>query len=1676
MTLFSSHNSVVGAPGPSFTAPENFHAIQAFTSSSAAQDTTPIRSPRKLFGGISAAAASMNTRNWRRRSSSLALDGTEGGSTREDGTTERSKTMNGSTSRRMRQSESSWSTSMTSEAGPSSSRHRKESGYGTDKDLPQIPPEQPLPVIPVIIPSQLLNKPTPITPTSEEQRLFGSGPSGSAPLVPAAVIITPSTPTATPRVSFGRNVSASVTSLSTTSMVSYAPPLRPLNGRMPLTSNDKPASAIRRVRSFTKDKSSEMAMRPHLALMNDPKGKGKEKELAWPTASSQEPGQEKLLTRKSSFWARTRGRVDSTPLLSNQDKLSVTLTPDSGVSEQATQSPVHRSASASSFHTRQRSKSFNNIAIHAPSLPSVRPTSPLLADFLKPLSPTRPTASLRKSAEKDLHEPPSLPNLGRGGASEPLDTTRSMSRTMSPKGSRMKLRHSQDSSLSAASSSRLSTRMTEFISPSSMADSVITSRLGTLSQDEQAEVTPWDMSEDLTVTISSIERPSRTASPEHRIPQENHPRSVTTSDLGELSPSVNTGSPKLALAMGSIANRRRSRSLFGLGGSSSRLTLPEASSNGSFQASGPSTPAALWSSSSERSTPTPTSAETPGADTTTPGVTVTRTPSASSSLSSSVVARQKFQRSTSTRSKTMLSSNQPPLLHRLSQNFFPGSPPTRVHGSGSASASSLTLSMQDFRHANGTASSRHSSPTVELSRKHSFGTSGAATPASSTSWVPLPTMPTPKPRLDDETPAAFLVRLMDVVSKADLASILASSSDDFYSRTLCCYMDRFDFTADPLDVALRKLLMDLSLPKETQQIDRVMEAFARRYENCNPGLFISKAFSLMMLHTDAFNRSNKRKMTKADYIKNTRLPGLAPEVLDCFYDNIVFAPFIFIEDPMESNGGRGNSTEALGAPILSAVAGLGGGAGTVSPASGVGGSSVFGQTKIDPYYLITRKLLVPLRADVETQIPQDNPYLYTGTAGAWDEQSLQLAFAHARPLQMSSQHVPNRRRGSLPLSTLISDGHPSDTTFNKASAATIKVIMIGILNRKEDVLEGGRKAPSRKWKEWGVLLTGSQLLFFRDSSVVTNAMTTRPRKDGPSKSTGELVSVPLSMPSSQPDEVVSLRDSIALYDTSYDKYPNAFRMALPNGRQFLMHAPSENAMNHWVSLINYACAFKSIGVRVRPVLMDRDQAKSTGTAAAMSHMNDMRRRRLVSMPGATPKIVLPCNKTPTGPIAEDGLHIHPDNSSDTSRTLYNSSNTLNGSTLSIGSIGNKRRLPTLGSASSLDLESPTAEPLDRRLEETFLEVKAELAAVTVGVGEGVKMQRSPSSTAGSGVRSVSLGNVPPDDWSRQRMSSEEFLPRGTRRDSRTLVLSSKLKELEGKIASAQSDLDVELRIACNLAVLTPFQASTRDRIVQTIPPLAKKIRVMRMDMAMFVCYRDVLYSDMIAEEREWNETIQVALRAGESFLKERAEATNGTLRSLHSPSPGISPRKSDEPMADGHLSPGLSSSWQVSSSSLRGSLCSLGSNSTDDAGNPSAKVTRKASVTSIDRNGEGTKSGNPAVTPPPPASPELKVDSDSSCSPSRQANPILSSKELDLSSPVQITPTSSPSSTMGNGKPSMPTIQEQCEDWDKTRAAKRVSLALLPSDRKLTALALLGRHSIRSPTEGILREGAEDVS
>ena len=94
-------------------------------------------------------------------------------------------------------------------------------------------------------------------------------------------------------------------------------------------------------------------------------------------------------------------------------------------------------------------------------------------------------------------------------------------------------------------------------------------------------------------------------------------------------------------------------------------------------------------------------------------------------------------------------------------------------------------------------------------------------------------------RQEGDTPAKYLLRLEQNVNRGAVAGILSKSNDEFLKNVLRSYMRRFKFFGDPLDMSVRKLLMDVELPKETQQIDRVLQSFADRYYECNPGIFAS---------------------------------------------------------------------------------------------------------------------------------------------------------------------------------------------------------------------------------------------------------------------------------------------------------------------------------------------------------------------------------------------------------------------------------------------------------------------------------------------------------------------------------------------------------------------------------------------------------------------------------------------------------------------------------------------------------------------------------------------------------------------------------------------------------------------------------------------------------------------
>ncbi|CAK0842064.1 unnamed protein product [Prorocentrum cordatum] len=86
----------------------------------------------------------------------------------------------------------------------------------------------------------------------------------------------------------------------------------------------------------------------------------------------------------------------------------------------------------------------------------------------------------------------------------------------------------------------------------------------------------------------------------------------------------------------------------------------------------------------------------------------------------------------------------------------------------------------------------------------------------------------------------------------------------------------------------------LCLPRESQQIDRIVEAFAKAYCEANPGSFPDEdsayltLFAIVMLNADVHTAQVKKKMTKQQFVSNTKLavPLVEAVVFEDIYDRV----------------------------------------------------------------------------------------------------------------------------------------------------------------------------------------------------------------------------------------------------------------------------------------------------------------------------------------------------------------------------------------------------------------------------------------------------------------------------------------------------------------------------------------------------------------------------------------------------------------------------------------------------------------------------------------------------------------------------------------------------------------------------------------------------------------------
>ncbi|WEW60405.1 hypothetical protein PRK78_005890 [Emydomyces testavorans] len=125
------------------------------------------------------------------------------------------------------------------------------------------------------------------------------------------------------------------------------------------------------------------------------------------------------------------------------------------------------------------------------------------------------------------------------------------------------------------------------------------------------------------------------------------------------------------------------------------------------------------------------------------------------------------------------------------------------------------------------------------------------------------------------------------------------------------YMDLFDWSDMNILVAMRSLCSKMTLKGETQQVDRVLDAFSSRWCECNPNhgfkatdVVHTICYSLLLLNTDLHLADIEQKMTRNQFIRNT-MPTIQRVVVDA-------APNAFESTNSSNKSYRPRNTEENG--------------------------------------------------------------------------------------------------------------------------------------------------------------------------------------------------------------------------------------------------------------------------------------------------------------------------------------------------------------------------------------------------------------------------------------------------------------------------------------------------------------------------------------------------------------------------------------------------------------------------------------------------------------------------------------------------------------------------------------------------------------------------------------------
>ena len=611
-----------------------------------------------------------------------------------------------------------------------------------------------------------------------------------------------------------------------------------------------------------------------------------------------------------------------------------------------------------------------------------------------------------------------------------------------------------------------------------------------------------------------------------------------------------------------------------------------------------------------------------------------------------------------------------------------------------------------------------------------------------------------------------------------------------------------------------------------------------------------------------------------------------------------------------------------------------------------------------------------------------NPYTFRSPMGDTNHEETHERFLKARSadLNMETSMVSsaffNISSPMLPISSVNNDAVPAYT------GCVVKLVKIGILNRKDDIVEGGKRAIARKWKGWGAVVTNSQLLFYRDATHVMNIQ----RK---SEDPADLP--PPRIVLARPDELWSLKNTLAVSDKSYTKVhlrsthvivgtegwlqrEHAFRFVMADGRQSLFQAESEEDKNEWMAYINYGSTFKTVDVGIRSAGMTRQDIELTGIAAAASHLRDL------EMKG---------KDSPTSKAWD-----------------------RNG-------IPRRSRVESLNAAAFRRYsDSSEAEPMSPRSDSSSVQVKNTFDLVKADLASAM---RSSLDFPSSFLRTHSLdlaSTLSPTP------NSAERRPHRTR-SNRTRIIENKVREIESQLSETRSRLRSDLLLVQNIATLTPFQRTTRDRLHMAISNTAKRVNRLRLEEMKLLCHRDILTHDLLTADLNWQRAKETALNAAKEMLRVRSfslteiDVMDGNTSSIVRP-----PLAVQDPL-----------SRSLSGDSFYSAL--------DHTADPPVTLSPLPFTSHILESPTAAQSMPPTVTPG-----QVSASSTLFLLPAEYVTGDSTRTSFDPLAGQESSPGGLYTHERFYTAPEIP--EEQAEEWNKTKAAKRVSLVRVPNDLRMS--------------------------